>query len=102
MRRDDRGDRLWIARAMSSLPVPVSPEMMIVDSVGATLATRVKTACRVDEVPTISSNIEALSTSSRSATFSFFVRSSARLRSSMSVRVEYHRVRRPCSSRNGL
>ena len=87
--RDDRSDRLWIARAMSSLPVPVSPEILIVDSVGATLATRVKTARRVEEFPTISSNIEALSTSSRSARFSFWTLSSACFRSWISVAVVY-------------
>jgi hypothetical protein len=39
---------------MSSLPVPVSPVMSTVESVGATLATRAITACRAGEAPTIS------------------------------------------------
>ena len=34
--RSRRGLRLWIARATSSFPVPVSPEMSTVESVGAT------------------------------------------------------------------
>ena len=37
--RADRGDRLWIARATSSFPVPVSPVISTVESVGATLDT---------------------------------------------------------------
>ena len=68
--RAARGECLWMARAMSSLPVPVSPVMSTVESVGATLATRARTACRAGEAPTISSNMEALSSSSRSTTFS--------------------------------
>jgi hypothetical protein len=68
--RPDRWDRLWTARAMSSLPVPVSPVMRTVESVGATLATRDSTALSNFEVPTISSNMEALATSSRNAMFS--------------------------------
>ena len=38
--REERRDRLWIARAISSLPVPVSPVISTVASVGATLDTR--------------------------------------------------------------
>ena len=68
--RAERRDRLWMARAMSSLPVPVSPVIRTVESVGATLATRARTACRAGDSPTISSNMEALSISSRSAMFS--------------------------------
>ena len=34
-----RPDKVWIARAMSSLPVPVSPQIMTVESVGATVST---------------------------------------------------------------
>ena len=56
--RADLRDRLWTARAMSSLPVPVSPEMNTVESVGATLAIRERAVFSVFEEPTISSNIE--------------------------------------------
>jgi hypothetical protein len=35
----ERRDALWIARAMSSLPIPVSPVTKTVEFVGATLAT---------------------------------------------------------------
>jgi hypothetical protein len=58
-------DRLWTARAMSSLPVPVSPVMRTVESLGATLATWERTARKAEDVPTISSNIEVSSISSR-------------------------------------
>jgi len=37
--REDRFDRLWIARAMSSFPVPVSPSRSTLASVVATLST---------------------------------------------------------------
>jgi len=37
--RSRRGLRLWIARAMRSFPVPVSPEMSTVEPVGATTLT---------------------------------------------------------------
>src|SRR5437899_10789580 len=47
-----------MARATSSFPVPVSPVMRTVESVGATLATRESTACRASDEPTISSNID--------------------------------------------
>jgi len=53
------------------LAVPVSPVMNAVESVGATLLTRESTARKAGELPTMSSNIDALSTSSRSATFSW-------------------------------
>jgi hypothetical protein len=68
--RSDLRDRLWTARAMSSLPVPVSPEMSTVESVGATLAILERAVFNVLEEPTISSNMKARSTSSRSARFS--------------------------------
>jgi hypothetical protein len=54
---------------MSSLPVPVSPVIRTVESVGPTLAIRERTAFKGLDVPTISSNVEALSISSRRATF---------------------------------
>jgi len=56
--------------ATSSLPVPVSPVIRTVESVGATLDTRESTACSAVEVPTISSNIDSMSISSRRAMFS--------------------------------
>src|SRR5216683_1436191 len=56
--RADRFDRLWIARAINCLPVPVSPETRTVESVGATFATCAKTLRSGAEEPTISSNIE--------------------------------------------
>ena len=55
--RPDLRDRLWTARAMSSLPVPVSPVMNTVESVGATLAIRDSVVFNALEEPTISSNI---------------------------------------------
>ena len=55
---------------MSSLPVPVSPEINTVESVGPTLAIRESAVFSVAEDPTISSNMNARSTSSRSARFS--------------------------------
>ncbi len=59
-----------MARAISSFPVPVSPMIKTVESVGATLAARARTICKTDEVPTTSSNIELLPSSSRSTMFS--------------------------------
>ena len=41
--REARGDRRWIARAISSLPVPVSPVISTVESVRATFATSART-----------------------------------------------------------
>ena len=38
-----RGERAWMARATSSLPVPLSPVMSTVELVGATERTRSKT-----------------------------------------------------------
>ena len=55
---------------MSSLPVPVSPVMNTVESVGATLVSRERAIFNVLEEPTISSNMKARSTSSRRARFS--------------------------------
>src|SRR5438067_327553 len=70
-----------MARAMSSLPVPVSPLIRTVESLLATWDTRDRTDMSAGEAPTISSNIEVLSISSRSATFSCRSLSSALLRS---------------------
>src|SRR5271170_7640754 len=68
--REERRDRRWIARATSSLPVPVSPVISTVASVGATLNTRESTFCKAPELPTISSHIDPLSISSGRATLS--------------------------------
>jgi hypothetical protein len=70
--REARRDLLWTARAINSLPVPVSPVRSTVESVGATLDTRESTVRRAEEVPTTSSNMETRSTSSRSARFSLY------------------------------
>ena len=53
--REQRWDRPWIACATSSFPVPVSPRISTVVSVGATLATRFSTVFNVALVPTMSS-----------------------------------------------
>ncbi|MCU1262841.1 MAG: hypothetical protein JWO80_5726, partial [Bryobacterales bacterium] len=58
--------------------------------------------CGGAEVHTICSNIDALSISSRNATFSFRSHCSVCLRSSMLVAATYQRVRRPWSSRIGF
>ena len=47
----------WIARAISSLPVPVSPWIKTVASVGATRRTLSSTAVRAGLRPTISSKL---------------------------------------------
>ena len=65
--REARLDRLWIALAISSLPVPVSPDMRTVESVCATFPTCVKTRRRGSDDPTISSNIEGSAITSRNA-----------------------------------
>src|SRR6266404_114004 len=49
-----------MARATSSFPVPVSPVMSTVESLRATFDTRASTGCSAGEVPTISSNIDAV------------------------------------------
>jgi hypothetical protein len=58
----------------------------------STFSTSVSTRRRGTDDPTISSNIDERSISSRSARFSLRIRSSARLRSSMSVAVAFERV----------
>src|SRR5580698_5085250 len=60
-----RVDRRWMLRAISSLPVPVSPVMRTVESVGATLEMRESTVCKAGDVPTISSNMDVYSISVR-------------------------------------
>src|SRR5271156_1850267 len=67
---EERRDRRWIARATSSLPVPVSPVISTVAAVGATFDTRESTFCKAPELPTISSHIDPLSISSGRATLS--------------------------------
>src|SRR4029077_16733738 len=79
-----------------------SPVIRTVESVGATLDTRESSDCKAEEVPTISSNIDALAISSRRATFSCWSLCSACLRSSTSVPEAYQRVTCPCPSRSGL
>ncbi|OIQ63000.1 hypothetical protein GALL_554650 [mine drainage metagenome] len=46
-----RGDRLCTARAMTSLPVPLSPRSSTVVLVGATWCTSEKTSCMRGELP---------------------------------------------------
>jgi hypothetical protein len=53
--REARSDLRCMARAISSLPVPVSPVMRTVESLGATLEMRERTPFKAGEVPTISS-----------------------------------------------
>ena len=44
---------MWIARATSSLPVPVSPRMRTVDVDGATCSTRASTSRNAGDSPTM-------------------------------------------------
>src|ERR1700674_5162470 len=60
-----------MARAINSLPVPVSPWIRTVESVGATLETCANTLRSDSEEPTISSNMEERTIYSRSAHFRF-------------------------------
>jgi hypothetical protein len=55
-----RGERSWIASAVSSLPVPDSPEMNTLASVFATLRMVRKSCCMASQVPTISSSPDSL------------------------------------------
>src|SRR5229473_6374212 len=59
-----------MARAISSLPVPVSPKIRTVETVGATFSTCARTRRSGAEEPTISSNMEDRTMSSRNAMFS--------------------------------
>src|SRR5258705_3197564 len=63
--RSARLDRVWIARAINSFPVPVSPRIRIVESEDATLETWCSTFPSASEEPTMSSNIESRSICSR-------------------------------------
>jgi hypothetical protein len=82
--RSARFDRLWMARAINSFPVPVSPRIRTVESEDATLETWRRTLLSASEEPTISSNIESRSICSRNARFSLRVLSSAWTRASAS------------------
>ena len=87
-----RFDLRCSARAISSLPVPVSPRIRTVESDGATFSTCFSTWRMGLQEPTISSNIEERSISSRRTRFSFRSRSSVFFWSSMSVAVTYQRM----------
>src|SRR5438445_8695744 len=60
-----RGLRLWIARAISSFPVPVSPEIRTVESVGATVSASLSTRRSTALLPTMSSKFRSVLISSR-------------------------------------
>ena len=62
--RSRRGLRSCRARAMSSLPVPVSPRMSTVEPVGATVSTCFRTRRRAALSPTISPKLCSVRTSS--------------------------------------
>ena len=55
-----RGDAEWMALAMSSLPVPLSPVMRTVEREGATWATRSKTETMRSLLPMMLREIVAL------------------------------------------
>ena len=59
-----RRERLWTARAISSFPVPVSPRISTVESVGATCFTLASTLRSTAEPPMISSKLYSLLISS--------------------------------------
>ena len=59
--------RSWMARATSSLPVPVSPRMSTVASVGATLPMRAKTSSIGGDEPTMPLTGQALADVRRAA-----------------------------------
>jgi hypothetical protein len=56
--------RVWIARAISSLPVPVSPNTSTVASVAATFSMSRKTPCIDSALPTISPKLRSVLSSS--------------------------------------
>src|SRR5438105_10124122 len=83
-----RGEAAWMARAISSLPVPVSPVISTVESIGATFVTCHSTVRSGSDEPTISSNSVsvpraaldvALPSLVAVATFVVFITSSASL-----------------------
>ena len=55
--RPDRRLSLWIARAMSSLPVPISPSIRTVESVGDTNSSSCSTDSNAGLPPMICSNL---------------------------------------------
>src|SRR6202790_933136 len=55
----ERCECLCMARAINSFPVPVSPVISTVDSVGATFTMLESTVCRAGDEPTMSSNMNA-------------------------------------------
>ena len=93
---------LSVALVVSAKSFETGCRMRTVESVGATFATCTSTLRSGSDDPTISSNIDARSISSRNAKFSFRILCSACLRSSISVPVAYQRMIFPLSSRNGL
>ena len=52
-----RGELAWIALAISSLPVPLSPWISTVERLGATWATRSKTRSMASLLPTMFSKL---------------------------------------------
>jgi len=55
----ERCECLCIARAIQSFPVPVSPVISTVESVGATFTIPESTVCRAGEAPTMFLNMNA-------------------------------------------
>ena len=73
MPRNAASDRLpatWIARATSSLPVPLSPVIRMLIRVSLTRSIRSNTACMASEVPMMFWYWSRSLSSSRSARFS--------------------------------
>ena len=56
--------RVWMARAISSLPVPVSPNTSTVASVAATISMSRNTRCITSAPPTISPKLRSVFSSS--------------------------------------
>ena len=62
--RSRRALRLWMARAISSFPVPVSPKRRMVESVGDTVCNCSRTFFKVGLSPIISSKLYSVRISS--------------------------------------
>ncbi len=62
--RSRRALKEWMARAISSLPVPVSPQMSTTESVGATVSTCSSTRRSARLCPTISAKLYSVLISS--------------------------------------
>ena len=93
------------ARAISSLPVPVSPLISTVASVGATRLTLSSTAIGAGARPTISSKLWTdltLPGGRGSARWSRVLSASARTRSVISTQIEWTAWIRPSAPRSGL